>query len=142
MTRRRSIVILCATLCVASLSACMTSANPLDYRPALTPRGATGALQMVDGRIYSGELLSVRDSSFVMLMGQRVVIAYFHDLDRVSFEGFSSGEFGPRERPSEKTIEQARAVSRFPYGIAEPALKTLFERGRQTAPDTLRGTNR
>lgn len=124
-------------MCAVSLSGCTTSPAPSAFLPALTPRGESGLLDMMSGQTYSVELLAVRDSSVVILRGQRVGVAFFRDIRGASFGEFSFGQFG-QQRPSLKTIEKGRAASRFPYGIAEPALKALLEHAHQTVPDTVR----
>jgi hypothetical protein len=86
---------------------------------------------------YSGELLSVSDSGFVVLVGERVAVARFGRVDHLLFNGFSCGVFPSGNCSQPRAIEEARAVSRFPFGIPASAFRTLLERGKQTVPDSL-----
>jgi hypothetical protein len=141
MTRSRSLIPGCVLLYAMTLSGCFTSPPPNEFPPALSPRGAIGAVYLADGRNYWGELLSFTDSAFVVLVGGRVAVAPFRHVERLAFSGFSCGEFPSGNCLSPKSIEDARTVSRFPYGIPAPALRALLERGKQTAPDSLNPRN-
>jgi hypothetical protein len=118
------------------VASCYTSPPPRSYPPALRPNGVTGELTTADHHSVQGELLEVRDSSYVLLVSGRVTVvpyaavvtAHFSDQDWMSF-GYSS--------PSANRREQLRWDSRFPFGIRADALDALLGAAGQTKPDTV-----
>ena len=142
MTQSRLMVLQGALVWAVALTGCFTSPHPNHFPPARSPSGAVGTVYLTDGRDYSGELLSASDTSVVVLVGHRVAVTPLRHVQRLSFRGFACGQFPSDACLSPRSVEDARAVSRFPFGIPAPAFRALLERGNQTAPDSLKARNR
>jgi hypothetical protein len=116
------------------LVACWTSPKPEQEALADQQRGAAVTLRMTDGVAHSGELLSVRDTSIMLLLGQRVAVAPLSGVASIAF-----GQYGsPTPAGKEGLLDQARTAARFPYGIPPAALTVLLRQAGQDAPVVLR----
>lgn len=122
---------------MVTLTACMTSRPAARVANEDGQRGALGSVRMTNGSEHYGELLEVRDSSFVILTKDRLAIGRYSDIVRMEFGEFRSNAFGPTILPSAAVLARARKVSRFPYGIIAPAMTVLLGQGSQTAADKL-----
>jgi hypothetical protein len=133
---RRSAIALAAS---ALLSACiMTSASPRIFEPAQRPHGVGGMLRVGSEAYPEVELLTVQDSGYVVLTGNRIAFAPFRFVTEARFRQMGYGVPTDRNRvPVPEMREQLRHVSRFPYGIPTAAMAALLQQARQQAPDTL-----
>jgi len=118
-------------------AACYTSPKPEHYPPANTPNGVRGEIELQNGRRVDAELLEVRDSAYVVLVGERVGIAPYWAIRSASFAHQDWVGAGRFRSPNASTRERLRYASRFPFGIGDAALAALFRVGGQTAPDYL-----
>jgi hypothetical protein len=113
-------------------TACHTSPDPLRDPRVLSPRGVHGEIETAT-RTYSGELLALTQSDFVLLTDQRLVVIPFV----VAYAGkFGSIDVSTYGAPWGRHAEQLRYASRYPYGIPEPALSAILRSKAQAAPDT------
>jgi hypothetical protein len=124
----------CAAAAAILLAACWTSPTPRKVALADQPRGATVTLHMTDGVVHSGELLAVRDSSLVLLLGERIAVAPLSAVESVTF----APEGTPMSASRPETLLQARSAARFPYGITPTALNVLLQHAGQDIPIELR----
>ena len=132
MTRTR--VVAFAAL-VMSMQACLwTSPAPKDV--VLRSVHGENAIVHLARVNASGELLTVNDSSIVLLTNARVVV--------VPLAAVRLIEFGPMStfstyNGSVAADDQAKVLqrSRFPYGITNDAMKALLQAAGQTQPDVV-----
>jgi hypothetical protein len=119
---------------IVVLAGCWTSPKPELVASTDRQRGLTVTLRMTDGVAHTGELLAVRDSSIVLLLGERIAVAPVIGIDRIIF----GADGWPVDGNDAGMLEHARSVSRFPYGISPAALSTLLRHAGQDAPVPLR----
>jgi hypothetical protein len=117
----------------------MTSPAPRDFHGALAPGGQLGTVQTFGNQEVQAELLAVHDSALIVL-SDRVAVAFFRDIARVRFGSFEWPALRDalRAPPSAEALQNARSLSRYPFGIPDDALARLLRATSQTAPDTLR----
>ena len=124
----RSIAVLCVLL-----SGCAVGKNVNSVPVAVTPSGAEGRLQLEQGTL-TGELLSVTDSSVIVLNAQQKVVS----LPLVRIRGL---EFKPFVinvgRPDQQQLGVLRRISRFPFGIPDAALAALLARSGQSSIESV-----
>ena len=125
-----------ATLLCLLAVACYTSVPPEKFAPAVGPRGAVGQLTLARGPRRYVELLELRDSAFVLLVGDRVAIAPFRVVRGLALAQIGDVTF-PFEPPRPSARQQLRMASRFPHGMPAPALAELLAASGQPAPDDL-----
>jgi len=112
-------------LLALGISACAVGGNPLRYPLALQPAGAMATALVAHQGSFEGELLTVDDSSVVMLTGARQ-LRRFHLGDIVIFRTKPSSiawddPRGRRDlRPAE--LRRLQLVSRYPYGASPGVL--------------------
>jgi hypothetical protein len=123
-----------------AMHACKTSPHPQQAARADTPRGASVGVHLLDGQRHVGELLAVQDSSLVILLpANRVAVGRFADVGRVDWGDYASSRNVSTSVWRSPTLrQQGLSASRFPYGLTQPAWRTLLARFGQTSPDTLR----
>lgn len=131
--------LLCCGLGVvlAVTTACYTSPNPRDYPPAKRPNGVTGELTTKDRHSVRGELLEVRDSSYVFLVSGRVTVVPYVAVVSAHFTDQDWASIGWDSWPSADRRDRLRWDSRFPFGIRAEAMDALLRAGGQTGPDTV-----
>jgi hypothetical protein len=96
-----------------------------------------GFLRAKGGISIRGELLEVRDSAYVMLVGNRVTIVPYRVLSSGSFERQDWTTFDSFASPSLETLQRLRWDSRFPFGMQDRALTALLRAADQTRPDVV-----
>ena len=126
-----------ALAAIALAAGCYTSPKPEVYGPALSPTGIQGILQATSGIRISGELLEVRDSAYVMLVSDRVVIIPYRVLSSGSFDHQDWATFDSFARPSVETRQRLRWDSRFPFGMQDRALAALLRASGQSEPTVI-----
>ena len=126
-----------ALAALALASGCYTSPKPEVYGPALSPTGIHGVLQARSGVRVSGELLEVRDSAYVMLVSDRVVIIPYGVLSSGSFDHQDWTTFDSFAHPSVETRQRLRWDSRFPFGMQDRAMAALLRAGGQSEPTVI-----
>lgn len=115
-------------LLALGISACAVGGNPLSYPLALQPVGAMAAAQVAHQGTFEGELLTVDDSSIVMLTGPRQ-LRRFRLGDVVTFRTKPSSiawddPRGKRDlTPAE--LRRLQLVSRYPYGASTGVLAQI-----------------
>jgi hypothetical protein len=131
----------CIPVLLALVAGCHTSPSPESYDLARRPNGIHGTLESRAGRSIAGELLEVRDSAFVMLVGDRVTIVPYRAIANASFDHQDWAAFQTlTPTPSAEARERIRWDSRFPYGMRPPALAALLRLSGQTEPDVVTGS--
>lgn len=116
------------------IAACYTSPTPQKVALADRPLGATVTLRMTDGVVHSGELLAVRDSSLVLLLGERVAVAALSAVESVAF----APNGVPMSAARVETWNHVRGAARFPHGVTPAVLAILLQHAGQDAPIDLR----
>ncbi len=114
--------------------ACFTSPSPHNAALRDTQRGEAVTLHLINGTARVGELLAVRDSSIVLLMGDRVAEAALADVADLSVNRDAWRSI--RLETSAARAQVAR-VSRFPFGITPSALSALLAESKQQVPDPI-----
>jgi len=112
---------------------CYTSTDPNRFAPAIGPHGVMGALALSNTRV-GVELLELRDSSYVVLVRNRVAIVPFRAVSAWRFDQIANWRYAP---PAGLLREQLTSASRFPYGMPPTALAELLAAAGQAAPDDL-----
>ena len=111
--------------------ACASNARTLERDIELGPvrsHGVDGQL-VAHGRRVSGELLEVRDTAFVLLSGDAIVLVPKFAIEESNFRGLDV------HRGAELTgevLEQHRLLSRFPMGMPPAALRSLLRQSGQS----------
>lgn len=119
----------------ALASACIYTSPPVAMDPvALSPLGVHGSVT-AGTNAYSGELLAITTTDFVLNIGERVVVIPFAIAGPGDFSAIDVRTYGA---PSAKHNDQLRYASRYPYGIPTPALTAILEAKHQAAPDTIK----
>lgn len=133
--------------CLAS--ACAIGMRPSQFEPARSPQGIRSEVVTSGGR-FTGELLEVREAAIVLLADEGGAAApgvRTQQLRLIPFAAISRAEFVQRgalrladgKRPSARTMESLRLLSRFPYGMAPAIERDLLKAHGQ---DTLAGAGR
>ncbi|MEP7384368.1 MAG: hypothetical protein ABI910_22010 [Gemmatimonadota bacterium] len=99
-----------------------------------THRGEIATVHMINGTAHTGELLGVRDSSIVLLLGDRLALDALADIAAVSVGSAPSRKIA---MGTSETLTKLARASRFPFGITSSALSALLEQAKQSTPDTL-----
>jgi hypothetical protein len=117
----------------ALAAACMTSGDPRAYPQATSAFGAEVTVSLVGGGGVQGELLAVTDTSVLLMVRDRVVVARGAAIIIIAAgrTWFSYANGGPRIA----SLERLRRLSRFPYGIAPATMAALLAKSAQSAPD-------
>jgi hypothetical protein len=126
---------------LALSAACYTSPEPAVYAPALSANGVHGVLRLRSGADAVGELLEVREDSYVLLIKDRVTIVPYATIASGTFEHQDWMSFGSVALPNAETRQRLRWDSRFPFGMRDTALAALLRASKQTEPDVARGAN-
>lgn len=123
---------LIAVLC-ALLSGCALGKNVNSVPAAVTPSGAEGRLQLERGTL-TGELLTVTDSSVIVLNAQQKVISLpLARIRGLEFKPFVNTE----RRPDQQQLGVLRRISRFPFGIPSAALAALLAHAGQSSIESV-----
>ena len=115
MTIRRYLTGAWATL--LAMFACSYGPRPENFGPARTPEGVQATVYFAQRESLTGELLAVRDSSMVLLVGRRVTVVRFDAIAGARFESLPRLELRRRRAPEGRHRDELRLVSRFPYGL-------------------------
>jgi hypothetical protein len=107
-------------------------AKAQDYPPAQTPNGALATVTTKQGASIAGELLEVRDSAWVIATRQRIVLVPFRLMQGGVVE-HSEQTIQLGLPPVAAVLQEHRLLSRFPYGMPDPALRELLASKRQNA---------
>ena len=89
----------------------------------------------VGANVYSGELLAITRTDFVLLTSSRLFVIPFPIAGSGDFSSIDIRTYGA---PWQTHAEQLRHASRYPQGIPAPALSAILQSKGQTAPDTVR----
>ena len=76
----------------------------------------------------------MRDSAYVMLVTDRVVIVPYRVLSAGSFDHQDWATFDSFAQPSGETRQRLRWDSRFPFGMQDRALAALLRASGQSEP--------
>ncbi|MFL5606342.1 MAG: hypothetical protein ACJ8AD_07850 [Gemmatimonadaceae bacterium] len=129
--------LMAASALVAMQTACSTSVRVDRYLPAMEPAGIRGELTTTFDRApLRAELLAIDDSSYVVLVRDRVTVAPFRLLKEAEFDPIGTTTRDGRA-PSTDHRTQLKFASRFPYGIPAEAMSRLLEKSAQQRPDVL-----
>src|SRR5689334_9066599 len=129
---RRSISVLGAVLL---LGAChFTGPSAGSFTPAVSGHGVETRLSLGKRRI-DGELLQVRDTAYVLMAADGVLIVPFAAVDEAHFEDL--GSIGGGAPPAEWR-DRLEIASRFPQGLSAETLDQLLACTRQSEPRYVR----
>jgi hypothetical protein len=125
----RPLVVVLATAGIAvAASACYTGPAAQTFKPAVTGHGATGTLYLRRSQV-TGELIELRDSAYVMLNTDGLLLVPFGIVRDAKFGGVVAYYGGA---PGGSTKEKLRLVSRFPAGMPAPALQAILADVKQS----------
>lgn len=110
-------------------TSCATGPSVEDFGPARSARGVQTDLR-VGTRDVQGELLELRDSAFVLLTADGVLLVPLSSVRSASFSQVGSYSDGSLSTELAATLH---LVSRFPRGIPDSALQILLTDRRQAA---------
>lgn len=115
---------------VALNTACRIGPSIGNYQAAASPAGAAGVVR-VGRSSYSGELLEVGDTAFIMRAAGGITLIPYRVITSVRFDEFTSSlprasDFTPAR------LRRVRLSSRFPYGLSSQTLRQLLEQHGQT----------
>lgn len=119
------------------VGACYTSPKPQAIPEATSLNGELGTVTLAYGRTFSGELLAVTDTSWVMLVGNRVSMVRSAALQKVLVPSTGDIAYSGGKATSATRLEAARHAVRFPYGISPDVMSALLAKSGQQAPDDL-----
>ena len=106
------------------------------YARRYGPYGATAQVHVVGGRVVTGELLAIDDSTLVIMEKQRVVVVPFDAVRMVGIERLTlergAALYHARFR------REATMRARYPHGLGADLTARLVARAGQQAPDTAR----
>lgn len=140
---RHQILSIALGLVTVGASACNHGTRPQDFRPAVSPVGATvWVLGEGDRREREGELFAV-DSSGVLVLSGRLVRFRWERLARLDVVGLG-GDFDvrPRAKPDSALRARLALVSRFPQGLDGDLLRRVLATLGQEAVDEAGGARR
>jgi hypothetical protein len=115
-------------MCTVMSAGCALGTNINKHPAATSPAGVTGFVSVDKARSYEGELLSISDDRYVMLVANRVIAVPLASSARFYFKPFAHG-WGV---PESEQLARMRRASRFPYGIPDAVLAALLTRSGQT----------
>lgn len=119
---------LAISLSLAAMS-CATGPSAEDFGPATSAHGVETHLRVGAGDVQ-GELLELRDSAFVLLSGEGVLLVPLSSVRSANFSQVGSYSGGSL---STELATRLHLVSRFPRGIPDSALQILLADRRQAA---------
>jgi hypothetical protein len=82
------------------------------------------------------ELLSMHDTAYLVMIGDRLAVAPFRAVRRASFNRYGVVSLDGAA-PIDAVRQRLTLASRFPYGIPESAFRQLLASAGQTAVDNL-----
>jgi len=103
----------------------------------MTPAGVRAVLHVRRGPEVAGELLEVRDSSYVLLVNNRVTVVPYQVIMGVQLDRRDWADFSSLTQPTAATRQQLRFDSRFPFGMRDSALAALLKASGQERPDVV-----
>lgn len=107
------------------------------FRPAQGPAGVDAQLVLDRQRgTVAGELLAMRDTGFVLLVGNRVTLVRYGAIRSATFPQVASASLG-RQPPTPAMRERLRLVSRFPQGISPELEQRLLAGYSQPTIDVI-----
>lgn len=122
---------------LAAAAACIYTSPPATHDAiALSPLGVHGNITAGTNR-YSGELLAITRTDFVLLTSRRLFVIPFQIAGPGDFSSIDVRTYGA---PWETHATQLRYASRYPQGIPGVALAAILQSKGQTSPDTVRLT--
>jgi len=129
---RRSLVALVA---VVVFGAChFTGPSVGSFTPAVSGHGVETRLSL-GGRRIDGELLQVKDTAYVLMAADGVLIVPFAAVDKAQFEKLGSIGHGA---PPAEWRERLDIASRFPQGLSAEAFDQLLVCTKQSEPRYVR----
>jgi hypothetical protein len=135
--RRRALATARALAGAVALASCRTSPPPQAVPQATSPYGAHSIVTLVDGKTFDGEVLAITDSSWILMVGDRVASVRDGAISNVRVADLGELRYADGGRPSASELHRARRVTRFPYGIAPEAMAALLAKSTQSSPDDL-----
>lgn len=132
MRASRSIAL---AITVVLAAGCHVGPTVATYPPARSPYGVTGSFVVGDTTVEA-ELLSVGDSSFVLLRNHQVVELPYAAIASANFPQVHI-RMDRKAHPSYELLARLRILSRFPQGLSAELERKLLEAYGQTAPTVL-----
>ncbi len=108
------------------LGACTIGMTPDEFLPARRPAGIHTSVRLLDARL-EGELLSVNDTSLVILTKTEIMSVPYGSIRSARFRQYYRLGIQYWEQPSSATREELRLLSRFPQGLSGDLLKQLLD---------------
>jgi hypothetical protein len=122
--QRRLTLVVIATALVTS---CFIGPSAHSFKPAVSGHGVESHLR-VGRREVEGELLELRDSAYVLVGYDGIVLVPFRAVEGAQFKDI--GSFGGGA-PDPEWSERLHLASRFPQGMPASALELLLEAAHQ-----------
>jgi hypothetical protein len=119
---------------LVSATACFTGPSVGRFRPAQTGHGIEGELRLRDRRV-DGELLEIRDSAYVLVSSDSVMIVPFTAVRGAHFDALGSVGGG---RPRIDNFALLQLSSRFPRGISDATMAQLLAVAGQSSMSYVR----
>ena len=116
-------------LALTLLVGCSVGHGVKNYAPAEGPAGATVKLELTGNRTVAGELLTVQDSSLMLLSGGQLIRVRMPLIETGSVPKLSF----TRAELKGDVRERLRLISRYPQGISPDLETRLLQAYRQTA---------
>lgn len=117
----RHVLVLSLLLGSAGVSACFTGPSAAGFPPAITPHGVASRIRLRRS-VVRGELLEVRDTAYVVLGDDALLLLPFDAIGNADFDGVLSVAGAPGSAASERL----RLVSRYPQGMSPRVLESLL----------------
>lgn len=120
---------------VVFVGAChFTGPSAGSFTPAVSGHGVNTQLRL-GGRRIEGELLQIRDTAYVLMAVEGILIVPFAAVDKAQFENL--GSIG-RGAPDPEWRDRLQLASRFPDGMSDDALEQLLACTKQSGPHYIR----
>jgi len=119
---------------VAAVGGCFTGPSVGNFRPAVSGHGVETDIRLRTARVQ-GELLEVRDTAYVVIGDDGVLLVPFSAVRATHFSGVDDTGAGA---PDPALAETLKLMSRFPRGIPRQALEQILADARQTSLKVVR----
>lgn len=120
-------------------SGCVFGPRVGGFQPAQGRAGVQAQLLVGTSRI-AGELIDVRDTAIVILLGERLTLVSWRSIEHRTFIGM--GEIDENltgQSPNPDALRRLRLVSRFPQGMSPELEQRFLTALNQSDIDVLRG---
>jgi len=111
------------------VAACFTGPHAESFRPATSPQGVELSLRLRRASVR-GELLEVRDTALLVMQRTQITLVPLRAVRAVWARGYA---LPYRDGPATPAaLARLRAVSRYPTGLSDEALRQLLAHAGQS----------